>query len=176
VISLYVLQALFEVDFSHYVLNSVFTSISFVASFPRCSRRATALMRLFLYLLAAVAVNGAPSGLSSLSERESSSGTSVDPATISTSPFVTFAGYVRRSLNFARYNSAPVISPYIIQTIGPYSFVGCYTESTVWRALRGKSYSSDSMSLEICATTCAGFKWFGVEYARECRLIFRGDA
>lgn len=32
----------------------------------------------------------------------------------------------------------------------------------------GKSTAGDDMTLEKCAETCSGFKYFGAEYGREC--------
>ncbi|KAJ8066890.1 hypothetical protein OCU04_004276 [Sclerotinia nivalis] len=58
--------------------------------------------------------------------------------------------------------------PVIVQTIGSYSFVGCYTEATTGRALSGKSYANDSMTIESCYAFCSAFAWFGIEYRREC--------
>lgn len=50
-----------------------------------------------------------------------------------------------------------------------YSFVGCWTEGTGARALAAKTYASaDNMTLENCADFCAGYRYFGVEYASEC--------
>ncbi|KAB5549639.1 hypothetical protein GE09DRAFT_180398 [Coniochaeta sp. 2T2.1] len=54
-------------------------------------------------------------------------------------------------------------------TIGKYALVGCATESTTGgRALQGKSYADDSMTLESCAAFCAAYAYFGTEYSREC--------
>ncbi|KAL2179114.1 uncharacterized protein P884DRAFT_239711 [Thermothelomyces heterothallicus CBS 202.75] len=54
-------------------------------------------------------------------------------------------------------------------TVGDYTFVGCQTEAATGRALSGKEvYADDSMTLEKCATYCAGFTYFGAEYGREC--------
>ncbi|KAK4208538.1 WSC domain-containing protein [Rhypophila decipiens] len=51
-----------------------------------------------------------------------------------------------------------------------YDFAGCYTEATSARALTGASYFDDHMTIQKCATACSvsGFKYFGVEYGREC--------
>lgn len=49
-----------------------------------------------------------------------------------------------------------------------YDFTGCYTEATNMRALTGSSYFDDLMTVEKCANACVGFKYFGVEYGREC--------
>lgn len=51
-----------------------------------------------------------------------------------------------------------------------YAYQGCYTEATRIRALTGKAYFNDSMTVEACATACTGFTWFGVEYGREVYL------
>jgi hypothetical protein len=51
-----------------------------------------------------------------------------------------------------------------------YACQGCYTEATRIRALTGKAYFNDSMTVEACATACTGFTWFGVEYGREVYL------
>lgn len=53
-------------------------------------------------------------------------------------------------------------------TVGDYTFVGCQTEATSGRALSGKAYADDTMTLELCATYCSGFTYFGTEYGREC--------
>jgi iron transport multicopper oxidase len=62
--------------------------------------------------------------------------------------------------------------PAIVQSVGAYSYVGCYTESTTGRALNLKTYADDSMTVEICASTCAGYVWFGLEYHRECKFPY----
>ena len=49
-----------------------------------------------------------------------------------------------------------------------YEFTGCYTEATNARALTGSAYFNDLMTVEKCANACAQFKYFGIEYGREC--------
>jgi hypothetical protein len=49
-----------------------------------------------------------------------------------------------------------------------YGALGCYTEATEHRALKDKSSSDDAMTVEKCAASCAGFKYFGLEYYFEC--------
>ena len=51
--------------------------------------------------------------------------------------------------------------------VGTWKWYGCQTEATGTRALNGKSTAADTMTLESCSTFCAGFNYFGVEYARE---------
>ncbi|KAK6066430.1 WSC domain-containing protein [Seiridium cupressi] len=52
-------------------------------------------------------------------------------------------------------------------TVSPYTRVGCYTEVS-GRALTGAAFGDDAMSLEMCASKCASFSYFGAEYGREC--------
>ncbi len=58
--------------------------------------------------------------------------------------------------------------PAIVQTLGAYTFQGCYSEGTNTRALSGKFFGSATMTLDLCATTCAEYTYFGVEYGQEC--------
>ena len=50
----------------------------------------------------------------------------------------------------------------------PWTAKGCYTDDPNNRTLKGPSSSSDSQSVELCAATCKGYAYFGVEYFREC--------
>jgi hypothetical protein len=57
--------------------------------------------------------------------------------------------------------------------VGPYSFLGCYTEATTGRALSAKSsYDYPAMTIEECEADCIGYTYFGVEYGGECLLPF----
>ncbi len=55
-----------------------------------------------------------------------------------------------------------------VAQIPGYDFAGCYTEATASRALTGTAYFDDLMTVEKCANACSGYKYFGVEYGREC--------
>ena len=59
-------------------------------------------------------------------------------------------------------------NPSGVLSVGNYSYVGCYTEATNMRALTGNAYYNNALTVEMCASVCAGFSWFGVEYSREC--------
>ncbi|KAF4304114.1 wsc-domain-containing protein [Botryosphaeria dothidea] len=52
--------------------------------------------------------------------------------------------------------------------VGSYSLLGCYSEATSGRALSAKSTSKTDMTVENCASFCAGYTYFGVEYGAEC--------
>ena len=50
-----------------------------------------------------------------------------------------------------------------------FSHLGCYTEASNGRALRDKeTRDTAGMTVEKCSDSCAGFKYFGVEYGEEC--------
>ncbi|KAJ3393304.1 hypothetical protein HDU92_007865 [Lobulomyces angularis] len=46
--------------------------------------------------------------------------------------------------------------------------IGCYSEGNGGRSLTGSSTASDKMTVETCLAFCAGFKFAGLEYSREC--------
>ncbi|KAI1423013.1 hypothetical protein F5Y12DRAFT_716792 [Xylaria sp. FL1777] len=52
-------------------------------------------------------------------------------------------------------------------TVTPYLRIGCYEELPT-RALTGGVFPNDSMTLELCASNCAGYTYFATEYGREC--------
>jgi hypothetical protein len=55
------------------------------------------------------------------------------------------------------------------QTVGGYTFQGCYTEATGVRALSSASYYNyTGMYIEQCLADCTGYNYFGVEYGGEC--------
>ncbi|KAG0645262.1 WSC domain-containing [Hyphodiscus hymeniophilus] len=49
-----------------------------------------------------------------------------------------------------------------------WTYYGCQTEATNARALASKATAYDTMTLESCASDCAGYTYFGTEYGREC--------
>ncbi len=57
--------------------------------------------------------------------------------------------------------------------VGDYTFRGCYTEGDGVRAVTDAgvtiaSYDYADMTVEECASNCAGYKYWGVEYSGEC--------
>jgi len=70
------------------------------------------------------------------------------------------------------------MSPVTVQTVGNYVFNGCWTEGIGVRALTPGAFAADTMTVETCASNCAGYTYFGVEYGRECMgkaVIFRNS-
>lgn len=57
--------------------------------------------------------------------------------------------------------------PAVVQSVGAFSHIGCYNEIG-GRALTAKSFATDLMTVESCATFCETYTFFGVEYGREC--------
>ena len=70
--------------------------------------------------------------------------------------------------------AAPAAQPGFKSTVDPlvsgWTDVGCIAEGSGGRALTAASTTSDSMSLNMCATFCQskGFKLAGIEFGREC--------
>ena len=62
--------------------------------------------------------------------------------------------------------------PIHVPAVGPYSWIGCYTEATNSRALTGASdINYETMTIQICEAFCSSpvqYTYFGVEYAGEC--------
>ncbi|KAL9085044.1 MAG: hypothetical protein Q9165_007785 [Trypethelium subeluteriae] len=60
--------------------------------------------------------------------------------------------------------------PQIVQSTSNFNYIGCYSEGSNGRALSGKAPATPQAggSVEYCASQCAGFEYFGVEYANEC--------
>lgn len=53
-------------------------------------------------------------------------------------------------------------------TVSSFTRLGCYTE-VPGRALTGANYADSAMTLEMCASNCAGFSYFAAEYSSECK-------
>ncbi|TGJ86013.1 hypothetical protein E0Z10_g2742 [Xylaria hypoxylon] len=66
------------------------------------------------------------------------------------------------------YYSNTTAGPSQPLVVGNYSWYGCQTEGTGVRALASKSLVNNALSLEVCATFCEGFTYFGTEYGVEC--------
>jgi len=49
---------------------------------------------------------------------------------------------------------------------GP-GYIGCFVDSAT-RVLPDRKYNGDSLTSVLCRTTCAGYKYFGIEVAHEC--------
>jgi hypothetical protein len=88
----------------------------------------------------------------------------VPPAT-STAPPSTVGTSVAPTTSLAAPSQKLAVKP----GVGNYIFRGCYTEATNGRALSAASFFDyTAMTLEECASDCAAYKYFGVEYGGEC--------
>ena len=59
----------------------------------------------------------------------------------------------------------------IVETVGPYTYYGCETEAGEYgpiRTLPDAHTVYANMTLESCASDCAGYTFFGTEYGDEC--------
>ncbi|KAF7912733.1 uncharacterized protein EAF01_001754 [Botrytis porri] len=82
-------------------------------------------------------------------------------------------GYISIFYNPTEYvaGSDPALyGPKTVNSVGNYNYLGCYSEATNDRALGGFSPQAPStgFTIELCATACKGFTYFGMEYANEC--------
>ncbi|KAF7884514.1 uncharacterized protein EAF02_004850 [Botrytis sinoallii] len=82
-------------------------------------------------------------------------------------------GYVSVFYNPTEYvaGSDPALyGPKTVNSVGNYNYLGCYSEASTGRALGGLSPQAPStrFTIELCATACKGFTYFGMEYANEC--------
>ena len=58
-----------------------------------------------------------------------------------------------------------------LPTLGAYSLLGCWKETTGPRALDAKATAAPDMTLDKCEKFCSGYRYFGAEYANECEYI-----
>jgi hypothetical protein len=54
------------------------------------------------------------------------------------------------------------------QVLGSAKYLGCASEASSGRALSGPSTSSNSMTVQACASYCSQYAFFGVEYSNQC--------
>lgn len=91
----------------------------------------------------------------------------VNPSGNSSSLSATISVSPTASLTPPASSSTPS-GPVVVSTAGSFVYQGCYTEGTNIRALTATSITSANMSVESCATFCAGYSYMGVEYSSEC--------
>lgn len=109
-----------------------------------------------------------PASVSSTQDTSSSTVASSTQSSLSFSPSPTISISSSSSTSPA---PAPSQTLAISKTVGEYAFQGCYTEGNGVRALSGASfYNYTAMTLEMCASSCLGFTYWGVEYGGECQF------
>ena len=67
--------------------------------------------------------------------------------------------------------SSTATGPVAAPTVGLYTYQGCYIESAgngYGRALPQANFPTDLQTAQLCATNCALYQYFGLEYGREC--------
>ncbi|KAK4228208.1 putative fungistatic metabolite [Podospora fimiseda] len=111
----------------------------------------------------------APTSSSSvISSSTSTSISSSSTVVSSTSSSASSSSVVSTTSSSTTSTSTGVPSPTAKSPVGGYVFVNCRTEGTGVRALGGAAFADDNMTLELCASNCAGWDQWGVEYGQEC--------
>ncbi|KAH7330380.1 hypothetical protein BKA65DRAFT_565638 [Rhexocercosporidium sp. MPI-PUGE-AT-0058] len=105
------------------------------------------------------------SSTSSVTSTTSSSSSLVTSQTSSTSSSQTSSSLTSTSARPTATGPTPAY-------INDFNYLYCATDANDDRTLVGKYLASGSMTLDMCATTCSEFRYFGVEYGFEC---FCGD-
>ncbi|OCK73379.1 WSC-domain-containing protein [Lepidopterella palustris CBS 459.81] len=72
------------------------------------------------------------------------------------------------SRRLSLYHNDAWTAPQLPNSIGNYALYGCVTDSPSHRTLTGASLSNSDMTLEMCATFCSAYKYFGTEWSVEC--------
>ncbi len=117
---------------------------------------------------------GGPNGLSlyQLSSNTSSASNYSSSISISssTSGLLTATTSSALSTFSTASNSTPTATePSLFPNIGSYAYVDSHTDNNLGaRALEAQSTTSNSMTVTTCAAFCAGYTYFGIEYAQEC--------
>ena len=73
------------------------------------------------------------------------------------------------SYTLSIYSNQTIIQPIQPATVGSFTSLGCYNDSVNARILQDAQPAlGQATSLETCAQKCAGYTYFGAEYAKEC--------
>jgi WSC domain len=65
------------------------------------------------------------------------------------------------------YKAVTLPSPTASASMPAYTYVGCQSDSGNARTLLSLVVTSPAMTVELCTSFCAGYSYFGVEYADE---------
>ncbi|KAH7343016.1 hypothetical protein BKA65DRAFT_303260 [Rhexocercosporidium sp. MPI-PUGE-AT-0058] len=115
--------------------------------------------RLELYMLGAT-LSSSSSRVSSTSSSSSSTRASPSSTIVSSS--------TTKPVSSSSASSTAVPTLRIVPSAGGYNYLGCYTEGDGVRALGAAAFPSDTNTVESCVASCAGYKYAGMEYGREC--------
>ncbi|KAF2651061.1 WSC-domain-containing protein [Lophiostoma macrostomum CBS 122681] len=95
--------------------------------------------------------------------------TSTSSSVVSSSSIITSASTVSSSASVPTTSASTTSGSVPSPSVSGYAYQGCYNEIPNGRALSDKSeLAQPVLTLELCASFCAGFAFFGVEYAGEC--------
>lgn len=129
---------------------------------------------LTLYSNATLPGSSASSSSSVLPSTSSASSTSATILTSSSSPsLVTSQSSSTSSSQTAQTSSSrtstsarPTVTGPIPAYIDDFNYLYCATDANEDRTLVGKYMASGTMTLDICASTCSEYRYFGVEYGK----------
>ena len=113
-----------------------------------------------------ISVGSSSAATSSTTQIPVSSSTTVSPIFTSSSSSAT-----SQSVTSSSRPTSTITGPVAAPTVGVYTYQGCFLESAsqgLSRALALASFPSDEQTALLCATNCAAYSYFGLQYSREC--------
>lgn len=126
----------------------------------------------FNQTLADLAVAASTSSMSSATSSVTSSATSSAATSVSSSSAATTATITTTTSSSA---ASTQTGPLVVQRAGAFAYSGCVTEATGMRALSQKTFASDSLTVDMCASFCADYAIMGVEYVQAADLLHALD-
>ncbi|KAL3608668.1 hypothetical protein FPOAC2_03674 [Fusarium poae] len=116
-----------------------------------------------------VAVPSVASSASTLAGTSRATSTTSSSSTSSTTSTTSRATSTSTTSSTTSSAKPAATGPSISDTIGTWSFQGCWAEPLfLIRALSSKTTSSNDMDLDACAAFCTGYTYFGAENGRDC--------
>ena len=124
--------------------------------------------RINIYNYVAIASSAAPPSSTASSMLSTSSNVNTTSSlTNSPTPTASLASVISSLPSVAPTPTGPVH----VQTVGNFVYQGCWNDTqqnSNTRTLNALAYfNTTGMTVELCATQCAGYAWMGVEYGQE---------
>jgi hypothetical protein len=80
--------------------------------------------------------------------------------------FTTTSSSVSLTTTSSSAPSTTATGPVHVPSVGNYKWIGCYTDQIGNRALTALTETNhETMTVEICASFCSTYNFFGVEYS-----------
>ncbi|KAF2492456.1 WSC-domain-containing protein [Lophium mytilinum] len=106
--------------------------------------------------------------LSTVSSAVSSTVSSSSTVSVSSSSSSSISATGSSTSSSASSTSPSASATPIPPSIGLYDYSDCRSDNITIRTLTGLKWVNGAMTIELCASACAGFNYFGVEYSDEC--------